>query len=83
MLPLLGQLLDFHPLPCYNGSGKGVEAMNYFCPFIRDYCRKDCVFWCESKSTNSNCRIDAAAVNLEYLGDLAAKSAEDEAGSDE
>lgn len=53
--------------------------MGNFCPFIKDYCRSDCVFRTSSNSTTTTCRIDSAAVNLEYIGNIyAAKSDEEE-----
>ncbi len=47
--------------------------MKNFCPFINDYCRVDCVFRTESKSTITKCGLDAAVVNLEYIGGVIAE----------
>ena len=47
--------------------------MNNFCPFINDLCRSDCVFRTTSRSTGTNCRLDSAAVNLEYIGEVIAE----------
>lgn len=47
--------------------------MKNFCPFIGDFCRPDCVFRTESRSTDTNCRLDAAAVNLEYISGVIAE----------
>lgn len=39
--------------------------MENFCPFIRDYCKNDCVF---RIARNDNCcRLEEAAVNINYL----------------
>lgn len=44
-----------------------------FCPFIKDDCRSECVFYDRfSKTGISKCRIEAAAINIEYLGDFVA-----------
>lgn len=47
--------------------------MNNFCPFLKGDCNSQCIFYTKSKSTITNCRLDAAAVNLEYIGDVIAE----------
>lgn len=42
-----------------------------FCPFVKGNCNSDCVFHVQHNRTgDSKCRIEAAIVNLEYLGDF-------------
>ncbi len=44
-----------------------------FCPFIKDTCNSECVFYDKHNRTgNSKCRLEAAVINLEYIGDFIA-----------
>lgn len=52
--------------------------MEFFCPFINGDCRNDCVFYTKSKSTESNCRLDEAAINLKYIADFVAEKVDKE-----
>ena len=52
--------------------------MGNFCPFIKDNCRSDCVFRTLSNSTITACRLDSAAVNLEYIGEIYATKSDEE-----
>lgn len=54
--------------------------MRNFCPFIKDKCREDCVFYTDlpRRSAESHCQIDGAMVNLEYIGGVIAERASKE-----
>lgn len=53
--------------------------MNFFCPLIKDTCRPDCVFYISygPKSSDTNCRLDTIAVNLDYIGGIIASKEDD------
>lgn len=64
---------------------KGGDEMNFFCPFAKSTCREDCVFYTNApiRSSESHCRLDEAAVNLDYIGGvIAEKVSREEDSSD-
>lgn len=44
--------------------------MGEFCPFIRENCRKDCVFRTVTCETDNYCRLNSAAVSVNYLAEI-------------
>ncbi len=44
--------------------------MGNFCPFIRENCRKDCVFRTITCETDNYCRLNSAAVSVNYLANI-------------